>query len=176
MMAEPLAKKARLGGGGDGGLHAASEPGDAQRTSAAESSISAEGAASTSGLAPPLMLRTVEDVLAALPRTPNVSSAAAPADLPPPLPLPAVNEAKPPNQPPSPAYPSKVIASTAQRCRASFSSEPPSLDLAASTVFESPALMPIGPGGAVHIPLIDDSLLGPPSTKCVLHLCYCLAA
>ena len=159
---EPAPKRPRVHDEGGGAVHMTSEP-SAFESGPAHSAAPTVPAATARGASAPTMLRTIEDVMAALPRTPTVGAAAASLDplplsetLPLPLPLPSAVAAEKPaatNHSLSPAYPNKFLAGpSSQRCRASFSSEPPSLDLGASSVFfESPALMPVSVGATMHI-------------------------
>jgi len=162
---EPAPKRPRVHDEGGGAVHMTSEP-SAFESGPAHSAAPNVPAATASGASAPTMLRTIEDVMAALPRTPTVGAAAAPLDPLPlsetlPLPLPSAVAAEKPaaaNHSLSPAYPNKFLAGpSSQRCRASFSSEPPSLDLGASSIFfESPALMPVSVGATTHIPTIES--------------------
>ena len=128
----------------------------------------ANGAAAAAASAASKMLHTVEDVLAALPGTPSCNGKASngemPATLESLLPQPAGGaqaQAAVTKQPPSPMYPGDMLAPSA-RCRPAFSAEPPSLDLATATVFESPALMPLSTCGLAPVVAAIDSLPGLP--------------
>ena len=111
---------------------------------------------------------TGRGVLAALPGTPSCNGKASngemPATLESLLPQPAGGaqaQAAVTKQPPSPMYPGDMLAPSA-RCRPAFSAEPPSLDLATATVFESPALMPLSTCGLAPVVAAIDSLPGLP--------------
>ena len=103
--------------------------------------------------------------MAVLPRSPRLGALPnAPATVPAratPSPLPSLsNPSSSPTR--SPAFPSSFNPALSKKQSAHLSSEPPLLDLAASTVFESPALMPAS--AAMAVPYIESlpSLAEPP--------------
>ena len=101
-----------------------------------------------------LMLQTVEDVMSALPGTPQFGPSLPGRDGRTPSPFDAAFGLPPAQPQRSPAYPSGFAAfNNGARLKPTLSTEPPLLDLGTCGVFESPALMPAS--ALASIPALD---------------------